>query len=160
MQQSTDGAPMPKVSDITAVHITLEIDGKQSLFVLLSQDGTVNRLGTGAVNNAENDLFIGISSEPLIEQAKQSLTDDMLDHMGGYDVPDQKGASCKLSIGFQFADGGENGFGFSYGSESQGPPQEITQFVVAAVEATEPWYQSQKKMTGGGGSTKPWWKFW
>ncbi len=151
---------MPKVSDINAVHITLEIDGKQSLFVLLSQEGTINRLGTGAVNNKENDLFIGMSPEPLLDQAKQSLTDDLLDHMGGYEVPDQKGASCRLSIGFMFADGEENGFGFSYGSESQGPPPEISQFVVAAVKATEPWYQEQKKMVSANNKSKPWWKFW
>ena len=52
-----------------------------------------------------------------------------------------------MSIGLHFADGTEDGFGFSYGSESQGPPNEIVRFVYAAVEATESWFQSQKKMT-------------
>jgi len=151
---------MPKVADITMIHITLNVDGKESLFVLLSQDGTVNRLGTGAINNAENKFIIGISPDPLLEQAKQSLTDEMLDHMGGYDVPDHKGATCRLSIGFRFADGTDSGFDFSYGSESEGLPHEIDQFVVAAIEATEPWYQSQKKRVCGVGNSKPWWKFW
>lgn len=151
---------MPQVSDISTIHITLNVDGKQSLFILLSHDGTVNRLGTGAASNSENDLFIGRSPEPLLDQVKHCLTDDMLDHMGGYDVPDKKGASCRLSIGFVFGNGEENGFSFSYGAESQGPPHEIIDFVIAAMEATEPWYQQQKKMVSGYAETKPWWKLW
>ncbi len=151
---------MHKISDIKTISITLEIDAKQALFVLLSSDGTVNRLGTGAIDNKENDLFIGVSSDPLFDQVKESLSDDMLEHMGGYDVPDQKGASCRLSIGFQFADGEENGFGFSYGSESERPPHEIAQFIVAAIQATEPWYQQQKRMVSGSSKAKPWWKIW
>ena len=143
---------MPKVADIQLVSITLEIDGKHALFVLLSADGTVNRLGTGAVNNTENDLFIGHSPEPLIEQAKQALTDEMLDYMGGYDAPDQKGPSCRLSISFQFANGDQNGFGFTYGAESDGPPHEIAQFVIAAVKATDPWFKEQKAMASGDSS--------
>ena len=143
---------MPKVADIQLVNITLEIDGKKVLFVLLSQDGTVNRLGKGSVDNTENDLFIGRTPEPLIEQAKTALTDEMLNYMGGYDVPKQKGPACRLSIVFQFANGDENGFGFSYGANSDGPPHEITQFVMAAIEAAEPWYREQKAMVSGSDS--------
>ena len=137
---------MPTVSEIQAIHITLEIDGDKALFVLLANDGTVNRLGTGAIDNSENSLFIGITNPPLIHKVKNSLTDEMLEHMGGYKIPDQKGASCRLSIGFQFSNGEENGFGFHYGAESQGPPGQIIELVIAAVEATEPWYNEQKEL--------------
>jgi hypothetical protein len=34
-----------------------------------------------------------------------------------------------------------------YGSNSQGPHPEVRQFVVAMVQATEPWFQQQKKLT-------------
>lgn len=153
---------MPKVSDINAVHVTLEIGDKQALFILLAADGTINRFGTGSVNNKDNDLFIGVTQEPLFKQLLSNLDDDMLDHMGGYDVPEQHGIPCKLSIGLAFAGDYENGFGFRYGSESQGPPEEIIQFVTAAVQLTDPWFQEQKKMVNISESDekKPWWKLW
>jgi len=44
---------------IKVIFVELEIDGKPSLAVLLADDGLVNRLGTGAVDNTERDLFVG-----------------------------------------------------------------------------------------------------
>jgi len=157
-----DKAPMPKVSDINAVHVTLETGDKQVLLILLAADGSINRLGTGSVNNKDNDLFIGVTQEPLFKQLLTNLNDAMLDHMGGYDVPEQRGVPCKLSVGLAFANGEENGFGFRYGSESKGPPHEIIQFVTAAVQLTDPWFQQQKKMVGKSASNekKPWWRIW
>jgi hypothetical protein len=63
---------------------------------------------------------------------------------GRYEVPDQQGDPCVLDVLLRFTDGSEDGFGFAYGSESMGPPGEIVDVVVRAVEATEPWYQQQK----------------
>lgn len=137
---------MPKVSDINSVHVTLEKGGKQALFILLAADGSINRRGTGSVNNTDNDLFIGVTQEPLFKQLLTHLDDAMLDHMGGYDVPERRGVPCKLSSGLAFSNGGENGFGFRYGSESEGPPHEIIEFVTAAVQLTDPWFQQQKQM--------------
>jgi hypothetical protein len=137
---------MPKVSDINILSITLEIDNKRSLFILLAKDGSINRLGTGSIDNKENDLYIGITKEQLFDHAIIYISDDMLQYMGSYDIPDQKGLPCRLSIGLQFNDGEENGFDFSYGSESEGPADEISELVIAVVQITEPWYQSQKKM--------------
>ena len=152
---------MAKVSGVIAVNISLEVDEKQSLFILLAADGSINRLGTGKVNNKENDLFIGITTEPLLSELMMHLTDEMLQFMGGYEIPDQRGASCRLSIGLIFADGEQNGFGFSYGSKSKGPPYEIGEFVIAAVRVTDPWFQAQKRMVEtSSNENKPWWKLW
>lgn len=152
---------MAKVSDITAVNITLEVNRKHSLFILLADDGSINRLGTGEVYNKENDLYIGITNEPLFSQLMTNLTDDMLQFTGGYDVFDKKGENCDLSIGLVFADQTQDGFGFRYGSKSEGPPKEISNFVVEAVKITQTWYESQKKMTKGSPEKgKPRWKFW
>ena len=137
---------MPKVTDINAVSISLEIDDDTALFILLDDQGTINRMGTGAVNNQEKDLFIGLTEEPLFEKLKETMQDEMLNHMGGYDVPDKIGAECTLSIAFSFTNDEQNGFGFKYGSESDGPPYEIVQFVTAAVQLTAPWFQEQKEM--------------
>jgi len=153
---------IPKVSDIEAVHVTLKIAGKQALFILLTADGTINRLGTGSVKNQDNDLFIGVTQEPLFKRLLANLNDEMLHHLGGYDVPEQLGVPCELSIGLSFAGDDENGFGFRYGSESQGPPREIVQFVTVAVQITDPWFHEQKRMVGNTPSKRKraWWKFW
>ncbi len=153
---------MPTVSDIQAVHITLETGDKQSLFILIASDGTINRLGTGTVNNKDNDLFIGISHEPLFNRLMAHIDDRMLMYLGAYEIPQKLGVSSKLSIGFCFANAKENGYVFSYGSKSQGPPQEIVEFVKAAVELTDPWFHQQKQMvaTSPNKEDRPWWKFW
>jgi hypothetical protein len=153
---------MSTVSDITAVHITLETGGKQALFILLAADGSINRLGSGSVTNTDNDLFIGITKEPLFAKLMAHLDNEMLKYMGGYDIPDQRGVPCKLSIGLAFANEEENGFGFRYGSQSQGPPDEIVQIVTAALQLTNPWFQQQKGMVSKSkaGTKKPWWKLW
>ena len=155
---------MAKVADIIAVNISLEINSEMALFILLAADGSINRMGTGTVSNKERDLFIGVASEPLFARLMAHLNDEMLKFMGGYDVPDKRGAFCKLSIGLQFADGSTNGFGVIYGAESKGPPREIGVFVKEAVSITQPWYAAQKKMTGQKEAPpvekKPWWKAW
>ena len=38
--------------------------------------------------------------------------------------------------------------GWRYGTESLGPPEEIRRFVIAAIEATNPWFELQKKVAG------------
>ena len=153
---------MPQVSDIDGVSITLKIDGKQSLFILLAADGTINRLGTGAVNNRDKDLFIGRTDQPLLKELLTTLSESSLEHMGGYDVPEKKGALCELTIALSFTNAENNGFAIRYGSESQGPPHEIVEFVRAAVDLTDPWFQEQKQMVrkAKSNSNKPWWQFW
>jgi hypothetical protein len=153
---------MKHVHDIAGVAITLLVRSEQVLFVLLASDGTVNRMGTGSAQCTERHLFIGRTSQPLLPSLLANLTDEMLRFTGGYDVPNQQGDSCRLSIALKFTDGTEDGFGFAYGSRSQGPPTEISAFVRAAVSITDPWYSQQKAMVSNAPSTlsKPWWRFW
>jgi hypothetical protein len=55
-----------------------------------------------------------------------------------------------LTVGFQKSGGQELITEWRYGSESQGPPPEVCEFVVAAVEATDPWFEQQKAMVRRG----------
>jgi hypothetical protein len=151
---------MAKASDIQAVNIALEVDGNYSLFILLAADGSINRQGTGTLKNSARDIFIGMTKEPYFAALMTHMNDEMLEFMGRYELAEQQGASCKLSIGLQFADGEQNGFEFNYGSESQGLPREIGEFVIAAVQITDPWYKAQQKMVKAAEEPKPWWKVW
>lgn len=153
---------MKRVHDIAGVAITLHVRSEQVLFVLLASDGTVNRMGTGSAQCRERHLFIGRTSQPLLPSLLANLTDEMLRFTGGYDVPNQQRDPCRLSIALKFTDGTEDGFGFAYGSLSEGPPTEISAFVRAAVSITDPWYSQQKAIVSNAPSTlsKPWWRLW
>jgi hypothetical protein len=145
---------------IRIIFVKMEVDGRQNLCVLLAQDGLVNRLGTGTVNNSERDLFIGHTNEPLFTQLRDKLRPEWLAHGGTYDIPNKIGRTCTLTILVQDAGGQGYGVGFRYGSRSQGPPLDICQFVTEAVRLTDPWYEQQKSMVSGRPSTRPWWKAW
>lgn len=158
-----------RVADIDLVAITLEIAKRQALFLLLARDGTVNRMGSGRLPSADQDMYIGRSEPPLLPAVLAALSDPMLRHTGGYDIPEKSGAPCRLAIMLRFADGSEDGFGFTYGSESEGPPADIAQFVRTAVEASQEWYERQRHMTGKAPAPTPspteqqrraWWRFW
>jgi hypothetical protein len=50
---------MGEREDVHGVMVTLLAGGEQSLFIMLGSDGSISRMGTGSVDNAERDLFIG-----------------------------------------------------------------------------------------------------
>ena len=153
---------------ITAILVDLEVNGKQSLFVLLADDGSVNRLGTGTADNTERDLYIGLAKEPLFERLRDQVQLDWMSLQGEYDVPEKQGLPCTLTIRFAFGVGQEAGWRFRYGSESDGPPDDICGFVAEAVRLTNPWYEHQRLSPGVPASeivgsltrAKPWWKIW
>ena len=55
-----------KVSDVCLIVVTLEVDAKKLLFLLLSEDGSVNRQGSGTMGNKNPDLFIGVTDPSLL----------------------------------------------------------------------------------------------
>jgi len=156
-------------ADTHGILVTLLVGGEQVLFIMLGSDGSINRLGTGSVSNTERDMFIGQTSPEVFEQLRGKITEELL-RWGGQSrsAPEKRGKVCKLTRGFKEAEGQELMTGWQYGSESQGPPPEVSDFVVAAVEATTPWYEQQKAMVsrgrrdsgGGQGGGKKWWQFW
>lgn len=80
---------------VTTIVVTPEIDSQQSLFVPLVADGIVNRLGTGAVDNAENDVFIGVDAatvtvEPTLWRGGKSVCHQIRERVPAHMVVDQR----------------------------------------------------------------------
>jgi hypothetical protein len=132
--------------NISGILVTLHIGQQQALFVMLGADGSINHMGTGSLNNTDQDLFIGKVGPELFEGLRSKVTDELLQWLGKYADPSPQGEVCNLTIGFKQGDDQELMSHWQYGSESQGPPPEICNFVVAAVEATDPWFEQQKAM--------------
>jgi hypothetical protein len=149
--------------DIRGILVTLKVGNDQALFVMLGADGSINRMGTGSVNNTELDMFIGRTSPEVFHQLRGRVTEALLGWCGqSLSAPEKRGKVCTLTVGFQIADGQERITAWEYGSESQGPPPEVCDFVVAAVETTTPWYEQQKTIVSRRGQEggKKWWQFW
>ena len=148
---SADHSASPrKVADVHTIGVSLDINAERSLFLLLSADGSINRLRSGTPKNKNPDLFIGITDPAIFESVRSHLTEAMfaealLGHTFQFQNP--RGAPCKLEVRFFFKDGtSAGGFTFLYGAESEGPPSEVADFVRAAVRETEGWYQQQLRM--------------
>jgi hypothetical protein len=60
-----------------------------------------------------------------------------------------RGVPCKLTLTFKFKDGTSGGFAILYGSESEGVPRDVGDFVTTAVRLTDPWYENFKRMAEG-----------
>jgi hypothetical protein len=137
----------PRIDDVRACFIVLEYDGRQTLVVLLGRDGSINRMGNGKVD-PEVDLtwYIGMVDQPLFDQLMEALPPDILTLSGRYDEPsERRGVECKCTISFQYADGGNSGLEILWGSESEGLPLELRDFISRAVELTDPWWQAQPR---------------
>jgi hypothetical protein len=142
-----------KVADIYTIGITLDVNAKGALFLMLSADGSINRQGSGTFKDMAHDLFIGITEPAIFYSVRSHLTDDMLQagEQSGllghtFQFDNQRGAPCKLEVRFFCKDGTSSGsFAFLYGAESEGPPRFLTNLVRVAVHETEPWYQQFRK---------------
>ncbi len=135
------------LADLQSVVITMKVAEHRVLFILLSKDGSVNRMGGGAVETADGALFIGIDPS-LFSAALEHLSQEVIDLAGLYDVPEKVGMHCVLTIDYLFNDSSGRELEIRYGSESMGPPQEVARFVHGAVWATQRWYQEQRRRAG------------
>ena len=127
--------------------VILLIEGKQLLFVMLTVDGGVNRMGIGNYSDdpLDDEIFIGKSNDNLFQQALALIDNELLENMGqAFSDPNPKGETCKLSVLIQFVSGESTGVEFTYGSESMGPPPEIGQLASSIVKITNQWYIQQK----------------
>jgi hypothetical protein len=137
---------MVQKDDITGISISFEADGELRLFIQLTSDGSINRMGSGELDNREVDLYKGRTSEPIFSHLLDELPDDFLENAGVYRVPYSKGIPLAMIISLQ-AGREALALEFYFGSDSMGIPSEIIQFVQKARELTEGWYRTQIKVT-------------
>lgn len=129
---------------ITGVIVKLVVGGAPCLFVMLGADGAVHRMGTGAPGNTELDHHVGMAPEPLFKTFMGRISEELFAHAGRYRMQGAAGARCELVVLFRRDDGGTVAFQFEYGSESEGPPEDVLDLVEAATSVTEPWWASRK----------------
>ena len=106
--------------------MSLKVEEELSLFALLAADGSINRLGTGAVGNTEKEMFIGVISDPKPFQILRAhISPDLFKWIGGRADQTPKGKICELTIWLFLPNKEESTIYFKYGSESIGPPPKL-----------------------------------
>lgn len=128
---------------ISRVHIQLQVEGETMLSILLTDSGQVNRFGDGTGEPEASGWHLGSTDEPLFEEFMTLIDADLLELAGRYRLPNPQGEICELTISLE-GEEVETGFAFRYGTDSDGPPEEILELVNAAVDLTEAWWQAQR----------------
>lgn len=133
---------------------------------MMDDKGSVNRAGNGSTNNSDFDLYIGATDPASFHRLRGRISTQLVEWCGqSRTAPVVRGKRCKLTIDF-FTDLGQGGksssMQWNYGSESQGPPAEVCEFVRASVEVTQEWFERQKNMVMSAHkrTLKRWWQFW
>lgn len=131
--------PAPGPDRIAGVSVDLAVGGTRHLRLDLGSDGRIRRAG-----RRRPETFSGIAPPDLFEDLRRKITPELLRWAGqSWSDPAPRGEDCRLEIGFRTVAGRETLLSWKYGSESQEPPPEILDFVLAAAVATGPWYGEQ-----------------
>jgi len=125
------------------VQVSLDVEGKNILYILVHSDGSVNRFGTPNRSLTGPDLSSNV--EPTIGQTDRSLLQELLSAatpeliaLHGHHRLDMNGVPCKLVVHVRVGERGAD-FEYHYGSAGAGPPPPIRTFVSRALELTDEW---------------------
>lgn len=133
-------APLLEWSDLCGVLVRLDVEGSKALFIRLTSDGRIERLGATG-----RDILDGIATPELFLHLIRKVSPQLLRWMGqSWSDPAPKGKRCLLVVGFRQCDGQETLMRWEYGSDSYEPPPEVLEFVMSAAEVTRPWLGEQK----------------
>jgi hypothetical protein len=134
------GAPRPLERDrITGIHVRLTVGGARYLQVYLSKDGAVARSG-----RRERSVEGNVGDPEVFSRLLERVSPGLLRWAGqSWSDPSLRGKPCELLIAFRDREGRNAMTRWEYGTESPEPPEEIRNFVLSVVEATNPWYRRQ-----------------
>ncbi|MEM7367121.1 MAG: hypothetical protein AAF587_00900 [Bacteroidota bacterium] len=132
------------MKQIDRIFIQWEIGGEQVLRLLLSRSGSVNRMGDGLPQEGSSlSMCMGrLEDSFAFDQILGLMDSSWMDMTGRYELPDPQGTISTLSVGLE-GDELDTGFSFTYGMDSEGPPEEFVHLVESAISITDPWYEEQ-----------------
>ena len=133
-------------SQFMAMTLDVEISGKNCLAILLANDGTINRKGSAIVDTTDKSFFMGTSPEKQFDKLMATVSDDLLSYLGKTSLTcDPTNQTYKVRATFS-GNTSETGFEYCVNGTINDLPGPIKKYITNAIEATDPWYQSQKKL--------------
>lgn len=134
---------MLRKTEVETLLFSLKAEHEQILFILLTKDGTINRLGSGANDTDLGDLFMGKVKEPIFEQVLEKVPEAVVaEPKTSYRIANGTGTQYELTMMFK-GKGKESGVSIRC-CESEGPPEAIRDALEYAIKATDPWYRDFK----------------
>lgn len=130
---------------ITGIMIKLEADGKDRFYIALDSAGSINRSGTGRMMDEHDNLYIGLTKEPIFKKLIDNMSDTILKCVSKVcNIPCKckEDIPCKLTVSFQIGQQTETAI-FVYGYRC-GLPIELRSLLKNAFELTQSWYDNQK----------------
>ena len=143
------------MSDI--IRLQLNVDEESILMILLHKDGTVNRMGDGT-ESSDRKILLGVDEQKsMFSELEGAITPALEKYLVNQtlEAPNRIGKECMLEILIE-EEGNTKGVRVKYGSESMGPPKEISDFLIKAIDVTELWYQNKLDPSK---KKKKWWKW-
>jgi len=129
----------PKSDTIVGIFVRLSVERTRHLWLRLGVAGDIQRAG-----RQRRGILEGTTSPEVFRQVRRNVTPQLLQWAGqSWTDPLLRGHRCRLLVGFTRPDGCELRTRWEYGSESHEPPDEVREFVLSAVETTDPWYREQ-----------------
>lgn len=133
--------PILRPEDIQGILASLDVECQRYLFIRLNMDGRIERSGA-----TDPDILRGQVPPVVFERLRGMITPALLQWAGqSWSDPVPRGKRCDLVIGFKHRDGTQPLIHWQYGSKSYEPPVETRDFVLGVVEATNPWYEQEKR---------------
>lgn len=126
---------------VQQLYIKWVIDERPLLAIALGRSGTISRAGDGSPEHAQH-VFMGRGEAEAFDALMAAWEEDWFELAGRYTLPDPKGDPATLTISFS-SDELDTGVEFHYGTESEGPPEELVDWVERALDLTQPWWEDQ-----------------
>lgn len=135
--------PMINKQAIHRILIKWTVEEETIISLMLSQNGSINRIGSGESTGGK--MAMGRTEEPIFQQLLEALPEDWLTNTGRYTLPDPKGKLAQLTIALESSHEEETGFEFTYGTQSDGPPEDMVEYVEYAIALTDEWYEEMTR---------------
>ena len=86
-------------TEIDRICVSLEADGTGRFYIVLDSAGSINRSGSGIMTDEKDDLYIGVTKEPIFKELISSINESLLQGIGQtFDIPFKNDIPCKLII--------------------------------------------------------------
>jgi len=142
--QQTENKIEFDANQIHAAMIEVELKDSTSLFIMLAKDGTVNRKGD--LKTKDNNFFMGISNNGLLENFTKTITNDISDYLNRVHVlADTAKNVNKIKVGFS-GPNGDTGFEYYTNEAVENLPKPILNLITNAIQVTDPWFRVQQAM--------------
>lgn len=123
----------------SAISIILAAPDRTLLSISLSADGSLQRMGSGRLSAGREELLFTRIPETVFSDFRRSVPAYLTEESGAWDIPQKSGTELILTLMFSAPEETVE-LRFRYGSESEGPPDDVVRVVHALRSATDPWY--------------------